>query len=91
MCINSNSISAEINLPNYLENGVYLFSESQGRFICEVSSDYVENILQTANRKKIMCEKIGITIDDPYLKINKQRFDIEELKEVYESSIMNAI
>jgi len=91
MCINSIGIGAEINLPNYLDSGVYLFSESQGRFICEVNSDYVENILQTANKKKIMCEKIGTTIDDPYLKINKQRFDIEELKEVYESSIKNAI
>ena len=82
MLFRSNDIGAEINLDNL---GEELISETPGRVLIALSSEYVSAVTELAHLKNIRVRKLGKTGGNS-LKFNDVVISLEELSEAYRST-----
>ena len=89
MAIKSDGIGMELTIPENLAPEIFLFSETQGRFIVEIEEKNIDPLLKLAEKFGIKCEVLGATTDEPLLKINDWVFEVGRLREIYDGTIPN--
>ncbi|MBZ4664233.1 MAG: phosphoribosylformylglycinamidine synthase [Caloramator sp.] len=60
-CAFKNEIGVEVNVKTNLREDIFLFSESQGRFILSAKKEYVDEIITEFKRYGVLAEVIGET------------------------------
>ena len=80
MCIKGNK-GIELKIPKYLINEIeYFFSEDQGRYIIEVTSENLKNVTKILDKNSVHFDEIGKIIDKNMIINQKTKVTIDELK-----------
>ena len=80
MCIKGNK-GIELKIPKYLINEIeYFFSEDQGRYIVEVTSEDLKNVTKILDKNSVHYDEIGKIIDKNMIINQKTKVTIDELK-----------
>ena len=80
MCIKGNK-GIELKIPKYLINEIeYFFSEDQGRYIIEVTSENLKNVTKILDKNSVHYDEIGKIIDKNMIINQKTKVTIDELK-----------
>ena len=80
MCIKGNK-GIELKIPKYLINEIeYFFSEDQGRYIIEVTSENFKNVTKILDKNSVHFDEIGKIIDKNMIINQKTKVTIDELK-----------
>ena len=89
----SDGIGVKIEIPQKFsdEKLFYLFSESQGRFIIGVHPQNSDEFEKLSAKMGVLCVKIGETTNDGAIVIDENRWDIDEIRKIYESAIPDAM
>ena len=80
MCIKGGK-GIELKIPKYLINEIeYFFSEDQGRYIIEVTSGDLKNVIKILDKNSVHYDEIGKIIDKNMIINQKTKVTIDELK-----------
>ena len=80
MCIKGGK-GIELKIPKYLINEIeYFFSEDQGRYIIEVTSEDLKNVTKILDKNSVHYDEIGKIIDKNMIINQKTKVTIDELK-----------
>ncbi|RKZ35165.1 phosphoribosylformylglycinamidine synthase subunit PurL [bacterium] len=91
--IHSQNLGAKIqsNYDNDWDKLLWLFSESQGRFIISVAQNNISAIETKLSQSNIPYSHMGEVIAEPVLAIDEMRWNLEELSKTYNSTIPEAM
>ncbi len=80
MCIKGNK-GIELKIPKYLINEIeYFFSEDQGRYIIEVTSEDLKSVTKILDKNSVHYDEIGKIVDKNMIINQKTKVSIDELK-----------
>ena len=80
MCIKGNK-GIELKIPKSLINEIeYFFAEDQGRYLIEVSSDDLNDVIKILDKNSVHYDHIGKIIDKDMIINQKTKVTIDELK-----------
>ncbi len=80
MCIKGNK-GIELKTPKSLINEIeYFFAEDQGRYIVEISSEDLNNVIKILDKNSVHYDHIGKIIDKDMIINQKTKVTIDELK-----------
>jgi len=91
--MNSGELGAKIDIPKEFEIAklLWLFSESQARFLIGVRPKNNDSIEKLALEMNIPLTKLGYVIDEKAIVIGENKWNIDEISNLYESTISNAM
>ena len=78
---------ANVKVPDGENPVLWMFAESQGVFIISAHPENADKIIAEATEKNVSCEKIGKVTETGVLKIGNFQWNVEKLKEEYQSAI----
>ena len=80
MCIKGNK-GIDLKIPKSLINEIeYFFAEDQGRYLIEVSSDNLNDVIKILDKNSVHYDHIGKIIDKDMIINQKTKVTIDELK-----------
>ncbi len=80
MCIKGNK-GIDLKIPKSLINEIeYFFAEDQGRYLIEVSSDNLNDVIKILDKNSVHYDHIGKIIDKEMIINQKTKVTIDELK-----------
>ncbi|TDT62324.1 phosphoribosylformylglycinamidine synthase subunit PurL [Fonticella tunisiensis] len=90
-CCFKNELGVNVNIDTELREDIFLFSESQGRYILTASKDNIKDIIEIFTKLGVQAEVVGEVIDSDFkVNINGRNvinLNIKEMKSAWKGSL----